>query len=165
MLDDLDVVGSHLQLLGGFRHGVPAQQAELEHTPISWGKSGEDACDPVIGLATFDSRRLGLGDRADVEFVDRQHGAVAVVRAPMVRQHRSGDGKEPAGDRCFRTAWVELASGLEERLGRQVFGVLLVADPRIEEAVDRLEVVRRSVPGLPRGHLEGEDPSPCRIRL
>ena len=90
MLDHFDIPGSHPQLLSGLGHGIPPQHSELEHTPIARRESGEDTCDPVLGLAALDSKRLGPGDKVDMEVVDWQHGAVTIVGPPMVCQHRPG---------------------------------------------------------------------------
>ena len=64
-----------------------------------------------------------------------------IIATPVVGQHGSSDGEEPACHARLRARPVELLRSLEENLGREILRVLSIADPAVKEAVDGVQVL------------------------
>src|SRR5207247_23893 len=71
--------------------------------------------------------------------------------APEAAQHRAGGGEQVAADRACGRPLAQAWDRLESDLLGQVLGVCAVADTRVDECIDELQLVKRDVGGPRRG--------------
>src|SRR4029077_1043011 len=69
--------------------------------------------------------------------------------SPEPSEHRARGREQVATDGAGRRALAEPRDRLHGDLLGEVFGVRPVADPRVDERVDKLELVERDVCGAP----------------
>src|SRR6185437_10459664 len=143
--------GPVLQHFGvGFRHvhgarGLPDRasliEAQLQHSPVIGRQERQNA------LQLTQQRRQGwqvslalrLLERVGFRLLVERHDAQRRAAPPVVGEVGAGDSKQVGLNFLGRGVRIEILQALHEDVRSEVLGVLSVADPGIDEAVDRVE--------------------------
>src|SRR5882762_7856241 len=124
-LQHLDVGLAEVQLLCGLSDRVAAQEAQLEHPPVTLRQGGEQRVHPLDGFGILPWG--GLLGHIVVELT----GALRVILAPVVGQGGLGDPVQPAAQLGNRDIAAHAVDRLHEHLGGEILGVRAVTDSAV----------------------------------